>query len=114
MPATPVSLLRVGRLFGPYRRRLSALLALIFLSAGLGISLTLGVAGIRGLTWAIAPAELRKLGRTGLRLAPAFAISLAAHLVFASTRALLGVIWLPAAYFDLRREPGFPAKATIV
>jgi ATP-binding cassette, subfamily B, bacterial len=37
MPATPVSLLRVGRLFGPYRRRLSALLALIFLSAGLGV-----------------------------------------------------------------------------
>src|SRR6266852_4045642 len=31
------------------------------------------------------------------------AFSLAAHLVFASTRALLGVIWLPAAYFDLRR-----------
>ena len=42
------------------------------------------------------------------------AFSLAAHLVFASTRALLGVIWLPAAYFDLRRGPGFPAKATIV
>jgi hypothetical protein len=42
------------------------------------------------------------------------AFSLATHLVFASTRALLGVIWLPAAYFDLRREPGFPAKATIV
>jgi hypothetical protein len=42
------------------------------------------------------------------------AFSLAAHLVFASTRALLGVIWLPAAYFDLQREPGFPAKATIV
>jgi ATP-binding cassette subfamily B protein len=37
MPTTPVSLLRVGRLFGPYRRRLSALLALIFLSAGLGV-----------------------------------------------------------------------------
>jgi len=29
------------------------------------------------------------------------AFSLAAHLVFASTRALLGVLWLPAAYFDL-------------
>jgi hypothetical protein len=42
------------------------------------------------------------------------AFSLAAHLVFASTRALLGVIWLPAAYFDLRRGPGFPVKATIV
>jgi ATP-binding cassette subfamily B protein len=37
MPATPVSLLRVGRLFGPSRLRLSALLALIFLSAGLGV-----------------------------------------------------------------------------
>jgi hypothetical protein len=31
------------------------------------------------------------------------AFSLAAHLVFSLTRALLGVIWLPAAYFDLRR-----------
>jgi hypothetical protein len=30
------------------------------------------------------------------------AFSLAAHLVFSLTRALLGVIWLPAAYFDLR------------
>ena len=30
------------------------------------------------------------------------AFSLAAHLVFASTRALLGVIWLPTAYFDLQ------------
>jgi hypothetical protein len=29
------------------------------------------------------------------------AFSLAAHLVFASTRALLGVVWLPSAYFDL-------------
>jgi hypothetical protein len=29
------------------------------------------------------------------------AFSLAAHLVFASTRALLGALWLPAAYFDL-------------
>jgi len=29
------------------------------------------------------------------------AFSLAAHLVFASTRALLGVLWLPVAYFDL-------------
>jgi len=29
------------------------------------------------------------------------AFSLAAHLVFASTRALLGVLWLPAAYLDL-------------
>jgi len=34
------------------------------------------------------------------------AFSLAAHLVFASTRALLGVLWLPAAYIDLvRLEP---------
>jgi hypothetical protein len=31
------------------------------------------------------------------------AFSLAAHLVFALTRALVGLIWLPAAYFDLRR-----------
>jgi uncharacterized membrane protein YbhN (UPF0104 family) len=29
------------------------------------------------------------------------AFSLAAHLVFASTRALLGVLWLPSAYVDL-------------
>ena len=29
------------------------------------------------------------------------AFSLAAHLVFASTRALLGVLWLPSAYLDL-------------
>jgi hypothetical protein len=29
------------------------------------------------------------------------AFSLAAHLVFAATRALLGVLWLPAAYIDL-------------
>jgi hypothetical protein len=29
------------------------------------------------------------------------AFSLAAHLVFASTRALLGVAWLPSAYLDL-------------
>ena len=32
-----MSLARVGRLFGPYRVRLGALLALIFLSAGLGV-----------------------------------------------------------------------------
>jgi ATP-binding cassette, subfamily B, bacterial len=37
IPATPVSLRRVGRLFIPYRMRLSGLLALIFLSAGLGV-----------------------------------------------------------------------------
>jgi hypothetical protein len=29
------------------------------------------------------------------------AFSLAAHLVFASTRAVVGVLWLPSAYFDL-------------
>jgi len=29
------------------------------------------------------------------------AFSLAAHLVFAATRALFGVLWLPSAYFDL-------------
>jgi ATP-binding cassette subfamily B protein len=37
VPATPVSLRRVGRLFAPYRTRLGGLLALIFLSAGLGV-----------------------------------------------------------------------------
>jgi hypothetical protein len=37
------------------------------------------------------------------------AFSLAAHLVFASTRALLGVLWLPAAYFDLM--PASPRRA---
>ncbi len=37
IPSAPVSLRRVGRLFGPYRARLSALLALIFLAAGLGV-----------------------------------------------------------------------------
>ena len=37
VPSTPVSLRRIGRLFGPYRPRLSGLLALIFLAAGLGV-----------------------------------------------------------------------------
>jgi len=37
IPSTPVSLRRIGRLFGPYRARLGALLALIFLAAGLGV-----------------------------------------------------------------------------
>ena len=37
IPATPVSLRRIGRLFIPYRARLSLLLALIFLAAGLGV-----------------------------------------------------------------------------
>jgi ATP-binding cassette subfamily B protein len=37
IPSTPVSLRRVGRLFAPYRTRLSGLLTLIFLSAGLGV-----------------------------------------------------------------------------
>src|SRR5436189_4310735 len=37
MPASPVSLRRVGRLFVPYRLRLSGLLALIFLAAALGV-----------------------------------------------------------------------------
>ncbi len=36
-PSTPVSLRRIGRLFGPYRVRLGVLLALIFLAAGLGV-----------------------------------------------------------------------------
>jgi ATP-binding cassette, subfamily B, bacterial len=37
IPATPVSLRRVWRLFIPYRARLGGLLALIFLSAGLNV-----------------------------------------------------------------------------
>jgi ATP-binding cassette subfamily B protein len=37
VPAAPVSLRRIGLLFMPYRVRLGALLALIFLSAGLGV-----------------------------------------------------------------------------
>jgi ATP-binding cassette subfamily B protein len=37
IPSSPVSLRRIRRLFTPYRPRLSALLALIFLSAGLGV-----------------------------------------------------------------------------
>jgi ATP-binding cassette, subfamily B, bacterial len=37
IPSTPVSLGRVAALFGPYRLRLGGLLALIFLSAGLGV-----------------------------------------------------------------------------
>jgi hypothetical protein len=32
------------------------------------------------------------------------AFSLAAHLVFSLTRALLGVMWLPVAYFDLQPQ----------
>jgi ATP-binding cassette, subfamily B, bacterial len=37
LPSTPVSLRRIGALFKPYRARLSGLLTLIFLSAGLGV-----------------------------------------------------------------------------
>src|ERR1700729_342787 len=37
LPAAPVSLRRVGALFIPYRLRLAWLLALIFVSAGLGV-----------------------------------------------------------------------------
>jgi ATP-binding cassette subfamily B protein len=37
IPATPVSLRRIGRLFIPYRARLTLLLGLIFLAAGLGV-----------------------------------------------------------------------------
>ena len=41
------------------------------------------------------------------------AFSLAAHLVFASTRALLGVLWLPSAYLDLvPRAPHQPIVTT--
>src|ERR1043166_787246 len=36
-PVSPVSLRRVGALFGPYRARLAVLLSLIFVSAGLGV-----------------------------------------------------------------------------
>jgi ATP-binding cassette, subfamily B, bacterial len=37
VPSTPVSLRRVRKLFAPYKARLGGLLALIFLSAGLGV-----------------------------------------------------------------------------
>jgi ATP-binding cassette subfamily B protein len=37
IPSTPVSLRRIAGLFRPYRQRLTLLLALIFLSAGLGV-----------------------------------------------------------------------------
>jgi ATP-binding cassette, subfamily B, bacterial len=37
IPALPVSLRRVSRLFAPYRARLSGLLTLIFIGAGLGV-----------------------------------------------------------------------------
>ncbi|HEY2216083.1 MAG TPA: ABC transporter ATP-binding protein, partial [Solirubrobacteraceae bacterium] len=37
VPATPVSLHRIRKLFTPYKARLSGLLGLIFLSAGLGV-----------------------------------------------------------------------------
>ena len=37
IPAAPVSLRRIRRLFRPYRMRLAALLSLIFLAAGLGV-----------------------------------------------------------------------------
>jgi ATP-binding cassette subfamily B protein len=37
IPAAPVSLRRIRELFAPYRKRLSGLLALIFLAAGLGV-----------------------------------------------------------------------------
>jgi hypothetical protein len=39
------------------------------------------------------------------------AFSLAAHLVFASTRAVLGVAWLPSAYFDLIPARGQKLRA---
>jgi ATP-binding cassette subfamily B protein len=37
IPSTPVSLRRIARLFSPYRQRLTLLLSLIFLAAGLGV-----------------------------------------------------------------------------
>jgi len=39
------------------------------------------------------------------------AFSLAAHLVFAATRALLGLLWLPSAYLDLL--PAAPRGTTV-
>ena len=44
------------------------------------------------------------------------AFSLAAHLVFAFTRAALGVLWLPVAYVDLlapAAEPTLPSSTTV-
>jgi hypothetical protein len=43
------------------------------------------------------------------------AFSLAAHVVFSATRALCGLLWLPAAYDDLvpRPAPALAATATI-
>src|SRR5712675_2253840 len=66
-----------------------------FLSLALGLSLTLAIAGVRGLTWAIAPDELRKLGQTTVRLTPAFAISLAAHLAMFGAYAVLVLEFAP-------------------
>ena len=51
-----------------------------FLSISLALALTLAGAGFRGLTAAIAPDELRRIARTSVRLAPAVAASLLAHL----------------------------------
>jgi hypothetical protein len=45
------------------------------------------------------------------------AFSLAAHLVFTFTRAMLGVVWLPVAYFDLlppAAGPTVPSSSTLV
>ena len=42
------------------------------------------------------------------------AFSLAAHLVFASTRAFLGVLWLPVAYLDLVPKPAEAEPATLL
>jgi hypothetical protein len=39
------------------------------------------------------------------------AFSLAAHLVFAATRAIVGVAWLPSAYFDLVPVPASKLRA---
>jgi hypothetical protein len=51
-----------------------------FLSIALALAVTLAGAGARGLTTAIAPAELVRILRTSVRLAPAVGASLAAHL----------------------------------
>jgi len=42
------------------------------------------------------------------------AFSLAAHLVFAFTRAALGVLWLPVAYADLLPRPAYERRVTTI
>ena len=42
------------------------------------------------------------------------AFSLAAHLVFAFTRAALGVLWLPVAYADLLTRAAYERRVTTI